>query len=215
MKLPSFPSRLIGALFLGLGLPAAAEPWSIDAARSHLEVFVPKAGLFSFAGHEHTIVARTLEGRMRWAETDAAPTALSLRIPVASLAVTDTKLSAGDRAKVEETMRSPTVLDAARQEVITFAATRIEAREEGTWQVTGDLAVAGRGAEVLFSATVDHEDADTLRAQGTLSLPLATFDIQPVTALGGTIRTGKTVEIRFDVILQPEAGRGTSPSPRP
>ena len=56
------PSDLtLGAVFLAVTLAAAAQDTVIDTQRSTIAIHVGKAGLFSAAGHDHTIRTRTAQ----------------------------------------------------------------------------------------------------------------------------------------------------------
>jgi hypothetical protein len=60
------PLRLLAVLLLLSSGPTQADPrtFSIDPGASSIRVHVGKTGIFSFAGHEHEVVARSLRGEV-------------------------------------------------------------------------------------------------------------------------------------------------------
>ena len=188
---------------LGVGLLLASTAGGANTftpALSHLEVFVPKAGLLSFAGHEHTIEATEFSGTLSW--EDDKPASLELSVPVAGLRVTDSKLSEEDREQVRADMVGEKVLLQSQFPVIRFEADRITVVSEEQWRVEGTVTVRGQSTSTGFPVEIEQPGENAVRAKGTVKLELADFGIKPVTALGGMIKTGDTVEVRFHFISQ-------------
>jgi len=71
---------------------------------------------------------------------------------------------------------------------------------EGQYQVTlnGELTLHGVNREQPVSARVFVNGA-TLRAAGDVSILQSDYDIQPVTAAGGTIKLKDEVKLSFDI----------------
>ncbi|HSH08905.1 MAG TPA: YceI family protein, partial [Oceanipulchritudo sp.] len=84
--------------------------------------------------------------------------------------------------------------------VIVFESESIEVRDPAEWVIRGQLIIRDRSAPVEIVAAIDRYAEGRLRSRGTVELMLADFGIEPVSAVGGMMRTGKTVKIRFDFI---------------
>ena len=138
------PSRaLLFSALVGFSTSVSAETYAISEEASSLEVHVPKAGLFSFAGHEHTIVAKRFAGSLDWDPADPKLARLELTVSVKDLAVTDESLSAKNRQKVWNNMVSEAVLNMAAQAQITFVSETIVVSSPTVWTVNGLLNVGG------------------------------------------------------------------------
>src|SRR3954468_19565092 len=99
---------LSALLLLGGSAYAQAVTHHIDAARSTVTIYAYKTGVFSFAAHDHEISAPVASG-----EVDEGPAGrVNIRFDARTLKVLDPKLSAGDRADVQQTMLGSKVLDA-------------------------------------------------------------------------------------------------------
>jgi len=170
------------------------------AGASALEILVPKEGLLSFVAHEHVIEAAEFDAVLEWKDDGETPLSLVLQVPVEGLRVLDPDLEDGEREKVRSHMMSADVLGRNDFPVIVFESESIEVRDPAEWVVRGQLTIRDRSAPVAIVAAIDRYADGRLRARGTAELALADFGMQPVTAVGGMMRTGKTVEIRFDFI---------------
>jgi len=70
-----------------------------------------------------------------------------------------------------------------------------------TINATGDLTIAGVTKEVTFPVEGSFSDAGDLRFTGSYSLNMKDYDMDPPTAVFGTIRAGEEVTISFNVLL--------------
>ncbi len=170
-------------------------PSPLDPERSRFTIFVSKSGVFSAFGHDHTIEARIVEGKL---SRGGSPSVM-LRVDSRGLRVLDADLSPDKRAEVQQTMLGPEVLDAARFPEIRFQSTRIEPAGAGRWSVSGDLTLHGVTKPV--AANVTWQDGVY---RGTARLKQRDFGIQPVSAAGGTVRVKDEVKLDFEIyVLQP------------
>ena len=204
-----FPrSVLLTILLLSCSLPLAAQTrqYSFDADGSLLEVHVPRAGLFSALGHDHRIRARELTGHVSFRDGSPVGTSLVMEVPVSGLSVEDPEVKEKTRGKIEKEMRGPEVLAQQAYPVIRFTAEGITQKRSGEWLVKGFLYVRGRSRQLDFPAQVSYPRQGQLLAVGTLELEPEIFGIEPVSALGGMVRTAETIEIHFRILgqLQPE-----------
>ncbi len=86
---------------------------------------VGKAGVLSFAGHAHEILAPGATGTVIVDETDPSRSSVSLEFRTADLRVNDAGEPPGDAPQVQETMLGPRVLDAARFPSVSFRSSRV------------------------------------------------------------------------------------------
>ena len=169
--------------------------------QSSIEVHVPKAGLLKAMGHEHTIVAREFSAAMVM-EGDI-PQSIHVTVPVNGLTVTDPHLDEESRQTVRTTMYSDEVLSGEKHPLITYESASIEIESEDLWNLTGRLTVAGQTSEMPLTVEVSGDGENQFRASGKVELSLHDFGIRPVSAMGGMIRTGKTVTVSFEFISEP------------
>jgi polyisoprenoid-binding protein YceI len=169
---------------------------------SSLRVEVPKAGLMSFAGHEHTIEAGDFKGILLIDSPNQSPMRIDLSVATERLEVTDAQLDADTRGKVRKDMLSKQVLSSEAHPCIRFISNSITVVSEGHWQLEGKLSLAGSTSAVAFPVSIEWLSKDQLLAKGEVEVALKDFGIKPVSALGGLIRTGKTVRISFHFVSQ-------------
>ena len=98
--------------------------------------------------------------------------------------------------------------DALKQEdhpQITFNLTSAEVtdgtQDNFTLQATGMLNIAGTEKEVTFPVKGTATGENSYRFEGSYSLNMENYDVDPPSMAFGTIRTGEEVDIEFDVII--------------
>ena len=95
-----------------VGLTAqATERFAIDPAASTITLQAGKSGVFSFAGHDHEIVAPVSDGEIALDRLDISRSRISIRFDAKSLKVTGRGEPAGDVAEVQQVMLSDRVLN--------------------------------------------------------------------------------------------------------
>jgi polyisoprenoid-binding protein YceI len=192
--LPRFQTLALPALLLvALAPPAQAQSRALDAGRSTLTVRVFKAGLFSFAAHNHEIQAPIASGSL----AESGKPAVELAVDARQLKVLDPELPADKRAEVQKTMHSPDVLDSKQFTEIRFRSTSIEKIGEEKWTVRGDLTLHGQTQPVVVNVTGGNG-----HYRGSASFKQKTFGIQPVSIAGGTIKVKDEVKIEFEVFAR-------------
>ena len=194
-RLPPPSSATAGAAFGDASFP-------VDAAASKLTVRVFKSGLFSTFAHDHEIEARLTAGTV-----DTSALSVDLRIASAALRVVDPKASAGERAKVQQAMEGPKVLDVARYPEIRFYSTAIEASGADRWTVLGTLEMHGESRPIRFD--VRRENG---LYRGTATLRQTEFGIKPVRLAAGTVRVKDEVRVEFEVKAATEEEADAVPS---
>jgi len=184
---------LAAALLLMCSGLIQAQSRAIDAERSTLTVRVFKAGLFSFAAHDHEIQAPITSGSV----VEAGNASVELAVDARRLKVLDPQLAADKRAEVQKTMHSAEVLDSAQFPDIRFRSIAIEKKGEGNWTVHGELTLHGQThpVEVSVSGGSGH-----YRGSSTFKQKL--FGIKPVSVAGGTIKVKDEVKIEFEIFTR-------------
>lgn len=192
--------RLTGGV-LAFALAAAFWPATlpgqnraIDTAHSTLKVGVFKSGFFSAFAHNHEIEAPITEGAVDFSGSPKA----TLRVDARKLSVLDPEASAGTRAKIQETMEGPAVLDSEHFPEISFRSTSVAHPGPDRWEVHGDLTLHGktRPVTVVVALKGGHY-------RGSATLEQRDFGIVPLSLAGGTVKVKDRVRIEFDVVLKP------------
>jgi polyisoprenoid-binding protein YceI len=175
------------------GHPGDSVVYHLSPA-SRFEVATGKSGLFSFAGHEHTIRARAFSGRIVYRPKSIAASHIEITVLTDSLEVL-TPPDTAEIRKVTASMRTE-VLDVANYPEIRLVSQRIEGTP-GRITVTAALTIKGKTREVPL--TVDLEiGADTLHATATFKIKQTDFGIRPYRGgPGGTVRVAD--EVKFSI----------------
>src|SRR5262249_10652895 len=79
---------------------------SIVPSESKVSVAVGKAGLLSSLAHDHTINARSFNGKIQLAGDDVRSGSVEIEFEAASLKVADQGVSAQDRNEIQKTMET-------------------------------------------------------------------------------------------------------------
>jgi polyisoprenoid-binding protein YceI len=181
---------LLLVAFLAAGermVQAAGTTYAVDGAKSSVVVHVGKAGLFSFAGHEHVVTAPRLQGEVLAAPDDLSGSLVTLTFETAALRVEEKGEPAGDAAKVQEAMVGPQVLDATRFPTVIFKSKTVtgKATAPGAYDlnIVGDLSLHGVTRSVVLPLRVEVSGG-TLKATGHLVLRQKEYGISPVTVAG-------------------------------
>src|SRR3954467_5309603 len=99
---------------------AAPRTYEIDEARSSASAHVGKTGIFSFAGHEHVVLAQKMQGEVVLDPQDLPGSSVDIVVDARSLRVRPEGEPDGDAPKVEQAMRGQGTLDVAAHRTIHF-----------------------------------------------------------------------------------------------
>lgn len=113
------------------------------------------------------------------------------------MTVLDPDASAGDRAKVQETMLSDKVLNAAKFPEIKFVSRSIKTVGSNANSVEGDLTLHGVNHAVTIPVSLANG-----HYTGSVKLKQTDFGIQPIKIAGGSVKVKDEVEISFDIVVQ-------------
>ena len=188
-----------------LWIPAAvAAPltFSIDGGASTAEAHVGRTGIASFAGHEHKIIARTIQGEVVFDPAALSKSSVDLVVDARSLKVSEENEPDGDAAKVQEVMRGPGVLDVVRFGNIHFHADEVSGKQTapGAYELTlhGELSL--HGVSRRFQVPVRLEvRGDQLFASGRMLVNQTDYGIEPTSAAGGLVKVENEVTLTFRI----------------
>ena len=203
ISLPMFPRLCCAVLLLWVPAAAAApRTFTIDAAESSATAHVGKTGIASFAGHEHNILAQTIQGEVLLDLEDISRSSVDLIVSARTLKVSEQGEPAGDAPQVEKAMRGPDVLDVARHGIIHFASTGVSGKQTapGVWDLTllGELSL--HGVAKTFKVPIRLElGGDKLTVVGRMIVKLTEFGIEPTSAAGGLVKVENDVQVVFRI----------------
>jgi polyisoprenoid-binding protein YceI len=188
-------------------LPAGETAYLVDSARSSVTIHVGRAGLLSFAGHTHIVMAPDLEGRITAVPDDLPQSMVALSFPAGRLTVVERGEPAGDAPKVQEAMLGPKVLDAARFPAITFHSSAVSGTASGPGAyrlvVRGSLTLRGVTRPITLPLAVEV-GASGLKATGRMILRQTDYGIEPV-SVAGVVKVKNELAIDFSIVASPLA----------
>lgn len=164
----------------------------MDTQHSRLTIRVGKEGFFSGAAHDHEISAPIKSGEV----DTATPESVAFTVDVSTMKVVDPGVSDSDRAKVQETMLGPTVLDTSHFPEIHFASDKAEKTSDSHWRVHGNLTLHGKTQPIVLETVLENG-----HYRGSTSLLQTSFGITPIRLAAGTIRVKDELKIEYDIVL--------------
>ena len=186
----------------------------ISASDSQVVILVGKAGMLSFAGHAHEIVAPAVHGRVTFDPMDWTRASVSLEFDAAALRVTGKGESASDVPAVQQAMLGGQVLDVTRFPKIAFQSRHVSVALHGTSAadvaIDGDMTLHGTSRPMTIRASATLDAAGHVTARGSFTLKQTDFGMVPVTAAGGTIRVKDELDIQFVLKASPANEATTS-----
>jgi polyisoprenoid-binding protein YceI len=163
----------------------------VDLEQSTITVHVGKSGLFSAAGHEHTVSAPIGAGAINDSESGH----VWFRVDTAKMTVLPEK----DQEAVQSTMQR-SVLESTKFPEINFESTSIRKIGDRRWTVIGNLTLHGE----TRSITVDvHSDGGAYF--GESKIRQTKFGIHPVSAAGGTVKVKDELKIDFRMVVDKQS----------
>jgi polyisoprenoid-binding protein YceI len=144
---------------------SVAEKYAIDA--SHSEVVF---GWNHFGFSNPTARFDKIEGSVLLDKADLTKSSISVTLPLEGL---DTRI-----AKLDEELRGPDFLDAAKYPTISFKSTKVEKTGENGLKITGDLTVHGVTRPVTLNAKVNK--IGIFEIPGVIKAQAAGFDATTV-----------------------------------
>ncbi len=190
------PARLCAVLLLLRFGPAAAatRTFAIDSSASSVRIHVGKTGIGSFAGHEHEVVARSVQGEVAADFEDLSRSSVEVLVNAASLTVVAEGEPEGDD-----------VLHAARFPSIRFRSRQVTGKQLSTGSyelaVAGDLSLHGAVRPIVVPLQVELR-GDALAGTGKLVVKQTDFGIEPTAAAGGLVKVEDEVTVTFRIVAR-------------
>jgi polyisoprenoid-binding protein YceI len=183
---------------VGVTLGAQARETFRILSGTTVTVQVEKGGVFSFAGHEHEVVAPATDGQVTLDRADMTKSAVRLVFDAAAMKVTGKGEPADDVPEVQRVMLSDRVLDVQRYPTITFESRAISRASGSALRIDGDLTLHGMTKRISVPVQLQLE-ADRLTAQGKVEVRQTDFGMRPVTAAGGSVKVKDEVTVTFAI----------------
>jgi polyisoprenoid-binding protein YceI len=204
------PARLLCTLVLLWCGPAAAatRTFAIDSGASSVRIHVGKTGIGSFAGHEHEVVARSVQGEVAADFEDLPRSSVEILVNAMSLSVVAEGEPEGDAPKVERAMKGREVLHAIRFPSIRFRSREVTGKHLSAssyeLSVAGDLSLHGAVRPIVVPVQVElHGDA--LTGTGKFVVKQTDFGIEPTSAAGGLVKVEDEVTVTFRIVARGRA----------
>jgi len=198
---------------------AAAEGkqvYSVDAAKSKVELHVYREGMFKFLGHDHLVAAKSISGEVDLDPGEIARSSVRLNVEAKSLTVLDPGVDAKERRDVQETMESDKVLDVKRFPKITFVSTAVSQvkKVQNGYELilTGKLSLHGVEKGISFPLRVQLK-GNQIEALGETSLLQTDYGIKPVRVGGGTVKVKDKLKIAFGIVASKQGASVARNSP--
>jgi polyisoprenoid-binding protein YceI len=211
-------SSILIVLMCGVAVRSLASDltgYKVDRSRSYLVAITGKSGLFSFAGHEHAILATewSVEGSLD--PSNLKGSSVSIKIPVASLAIDSPEArraaelgpgpGADDVRQIQGRMLGPEVLDVQSYPSIDFTTTSVEETGQGELRVTGQFRMHGQTREVRVPLRYERTRNGELDFSGQFTIKQTDFGIKPQSVGAGAVKVKDEVRIRLQVSMAPAA----------
>jgi len=184
--------------------------YRLDESASRVDIVVRRGGALARLGHDHVIVATSLEGFALW-PPEPAKSHAELRLPVREL---DVDPAAARRQYALDTQPDQQAIEATRRnlqnkvlEADTWPDLRVVIdgveRVSTGWQGTVSFTVRGQVSIRRIPLAITARAA-TLNVRGRLALTHAELGLEPFTALAGGLRVADPIEVYYDLALRRE-----------
>jgi polyisoprenoid-binding protein YceI len=172
----------------------------IDSSASNFTVKAYATGMLSAFAHSPTVAIPDFEGDVNL--NPEAPELSSMRLVIHSdsLNVID-DISEKDRREINRRMREEVLESDSFPEIVYQCSKGFASKAgEGQYNVTleGELTLHGITRPQAVPARISLH-ADTLRATGEFLVSLSDYEIQQVTAAGGTIKLKDEIKLVFEI----------------
>jgi|WetSurSiteA1Bulk_404760.scaffolds.fasta_scaffold14110_2 polyisoprenoid-binding protein YceI len=196
-------SSIVMSLVLSTSWAQEPSPavYTIDAARSKIEITVFRDGLLKGMGHDHTVAAKSFSGEARFNSVNLKDSSVHLNIESGSLVVLDSNVSEKDRKEIQATMLGAKVLNVNEFPKILFHSAGVSNATKTGEDLTlnGRLNLHGVEREISFPVQI-HQENNLLRATGMVAIAQTDFGIKPVKAALGTVRVKDQIKVEFDFL---------------
>lgn len=198
-------------------IPADASSPSAQTNSSQMPAYLlaiaRKSGVFSFAAHDHAVLASESSLHFMFHSDDLTHSSVNISVPVSSLTIDSAPArqlaglgsgpSQSDIVKIQRTMLSADVLDATRYPQIQFASSSVKNTGPGMLEVAGQFSMHGQTRQVAVPVHYEVNKNGEFTFSGEFTIKQTDFGIRPQTVAGGTVKVKDDVEIRFRVHFTP------------
>lgn len=172
----------------------AALAISTSAVFGQVFTISPNESSISISGtstlHDWEVFAKNFSGSAQFEVSDGrliSVSDLELRVVVKSI---ESGKSGMDK-KIYE------ALSEKNHKEIVFSAQQIDEIKDGFISATGDLTIAGVTKSVDLNAAYEVLPDGSFMITGAYSMEMTSFNIEPPTAMLGTIKSGNSIEVKF------------------
>lgn len=198
------PAAVLLVALGGVPEGGADRTFSVDTSASSVRIHVGKAGLFSFAGHQHEVLAPRLSGEIVANGEDLTRSSVTLSFDAAALQVSGKGEPPEDVPKVQARMIGTDLLDVARFPTIAFRSKSVAGKPVGAdaydLTVEGELTLHGatRPLKVMVHVEVKGE---TLTASGRGDVKHSVFGLNPI-SVAGVVKVKNEIGIDFSIVAR-------------
>jgi polyisoprenoid-binding protein YceI len=212
---------LTAAILFGIGSLPAGFAQSVDKkyelrhSESLLIAITGKTGVFSFAAHQHAVVATRWSADLRVNSAEPQKSKATITIPVSSLVIDSAEArqkaglgagpSANDVRTIQQRMLGPEVLDAQRYPEITFTTNTVEKTGANQLRITGRFDMHGHSKTITVPARYEQDNNGGATVHGEFTIRQTDFGLTPQSVGGGAVKVTDEVTIRFQVSIVPAA----------
>lgn len=140
-------------------------------------------------------------------ETMAAPvTNLTINIPVKSIESGKGGMNKRIYGALKEKDHPEIMFNMLSAEL----ADTVQSADSFTINLRGNLNIAGFVREITFPVTGTKTGNDSYRFEGSYGLNMTDYEVDPPSAMLGTIKSGEEVEIEFNVLLTGDQSQAQS-----
>jgi hypothetical protein len=205
-------------LFLAVARTASADcqetlrSYAIDYGQSSLFIVVHRAGLFSFLGHEHSIVPEEWRAQLCMADSPPRSAHGSVVIQSGSLVIdTDTARAlaglgdgpgADDMLEIQRKMLDADHLDSRGYPEITLGVDSVGPASGGALAAFGRLTLRGVTRDVSVPMRIEFPNDATTRLTGVLRVRQRDFGIEPESK-AGLVKVSNDVDLHFLLVAAP------------
>lgn len=183
--------------FLGVLIAAAAFSAMSTAAQNY--TLQPESKLWidgTSTRSDFTVHANELQAAMSLDAETGVPSELNFTVPSAEIKSNSSTIM--DRLMHE-------ALKVSEHPTITYELVEATASGESApmLKTTGRLTLAGVTNEIEMDVTSESGDDGAVRYTGSTPLKMTDYDMQPPTAMFGSLRTADDVTVSFEIVFAP------------
>jgi polyisoprenoid-binding protein YceI len=198
--------RVLLALVLVWGVDQEGDRYILDPSAGRFTAEVGATGLLSVFGHDHTIAIREFKGEARLVTEAPERSSLQITIEAASLTEVGKDFSEEDRKAIDKDVHER-ALEVSKFPQIVFRSTRVVPRKvsenEYLLEIRGTLALHGVTRPVTIPTRMTLQNG-VLTARGRFTVRHSDYEIERLSAAGGTIQAENDIRMSFMLVGRKE-----------